>query len=576
MTVVRCLICCLFALPTLALAAPASLIRPQPLLAAPDGLAAEVAALAVDAPVEVLERRGGWSRVRAADKEGWLRVLALREVRSTLPAAGNVVELFHEATDNRRIVSVAGLRGLPPPRASAHALILAIGVYGNGIPPLPGVAHDADSGVLLARALGVPEANITVLRDGALDLVGMCAAFDKLEARVLPNDEVFLYYSGHGTRMKAFKGRAARCAEGLVTADAQALLDDELQDRLQRIAAKARRLVVFIDACHAGGVTTRAVAGDSLSGKFWAKAGVETCERPTNALTRGLENARPGEGKLNFVHIAAARDDEVALDDAHRGGLATLAWLECLSGAARDADGSSGLSAAELAACAQPQIDRAVAGNTHFSAHHVTLTGNPNMVLAAPIPADLSAGVEPPASASAALADILANRDDRRTVRLTADQASYRIHRDRVRFSLYSSYAGYVYLLMVGSDGKSFDLLFPNQKDEKNRIKAGETWQLPRPGWLIRPGGPPGRDHLLAVVSDNPRDFSALGMRPAGPFSMLAASSMSARDIQFVSATSAHAAEPRCAATGPERNLEVADACSDGYGADLIELEESE
>ncbi len=580
-------LCGLFAWPVMASASsPATLIRAQPLLAAPDGLATEVAPLAADARVDVLERRGGWSRVRADGKEGWLRVLALREARSALPAAGNVAELFRaDAGGNQRIVAVAGFRGLPPPRPSAHALILTIGAYAGGVPPLPGVAHDADSAALMARALGVPDANTTVLRDAALDLAGMRAALDGLESRVMPNDEVFLYYSGHGTRLNAFDGRAARCAEALVTADAQALMDDELQDRLQRIAAKARRLVVFLDACHAGGATTRTVASGNLSGKFWAKSGAETCERPSNVLVRGLREAQPGEGKLNFIHIAAARDDEVALDDGGRGGLATLAWLDCLSGAARDRDASSGLSVAELAACAQPRIERQAAGNSRFGAHHLALTGNTGMVLATPEPDPIatSAGTSgiPPVpvvapSAVAALKDIHANRDDRRVVRLSADKPAYKAGQDRVRFSLSSSHEGYVYLLMVGSDGKSFDLLFPNRKDDRNHILAGETWQLPRPGWGIRAGGPAGRDHLLAVVSDTPRDFAALGMKPAGPFSVLATSAMSARDIQFVSATSAHAVEPDCGKTGAKRNLEVVAACSDAYGADLITLEEVE
>ena len=564
-------------------ATAASLIHAQPLLAAPDGQAAVVATLNAGAAAEVLERRGAWSRVRVAGKEGWLRLLALREDRATLPGAGNLAGLFRaDATDNPNIVAVAGFRGLPPPRASAHALILAIGNYSGGIPALPGVARDADSAVLMARTLGVPEANTTVLRDAALDLAGMRAALDALEARVLANDEVFLYYSGHGTRLEAFDGRAARCAEALVTADAQALMDDELRDRLQRLAARARRLVVFLDACHAGGATTRAVVGGKpggnpgghLSGKFWAKSGAATCERPSNALTRSLRAASPGEGKLNFIHIAAARDDEVALDDSQRGGLATLAWLDCLSGAARDGDASAGLSVAELAACAQPRIERQAAGNERFAAHHLSLTGNTDMVLAAP-----AAEVAPAArehAAVAALRDIHANRDDRRVVRLTADKPAYRIKRDPVRFSLSSSHEGYVYLLMVGSDGKSFDLLFPNRKDDRNHILAGETWQLPRPGWGIRAGGPAGRDHLLAVVSDTPRDFAGIGMRPAGPFSALPASAMSARDIQFVSATSARADHADCEATGPRRTLEVVAACSDAYGADLISLEEIE
>lgn len=556
----------------------ASLIHPQPLLAQPDLFALPLVWLDRNAPVEVLERRGGWAKARAGHQEGWLRILALREQPARLPTSQNIADLFRPgATDYDRVTAIAGFRGVPLARPSSHALILTIGEYGNGIPRLAGVVHDAASAALMARALGVPEANTTVLKDAALTLAGMRTALDDLEKRVLPNDEVFLYYSGHGTRLPAFDGRAARCAEALVTVDGQALMDSELQDRLARIAEKARRVVVFLDSCHSGGALTRDVGTDGLSGKFWAKEGGDTCDRPSNVLVRGLADARPGQGRLNFIHIAAARDDEVALDAPGGGGLASQAWLDCLAGAARDRDGSAGLSAAELAVCAQPRIERLAQGNTRFAPHHLTLAGNTGMVLSRSAPPD-AATPEPEAAgdAAATLRDIFANRDDRRTVKLAADQPAYRVKRDRVGFTLTSSHEGYVYLLMVGSDGKSFDLLFPNRKDDRNHILAGETWKLPRAGWTIRAGGPAGRDHLLALVSDNPRDFSALGLVPAGPFSMLAATPQATRDILFVSDTSEHAGQDACLEPGPRRTLEIANACSDAYGADLITLEEIE
>lgn len=589
----------------------AELIVPQPLRAEPDLMSAEVASLASDSRVDILERLGGWTRVRAGDLEGWLRILALRAKQPLLPSAQNVSDLFRPgATNYARATAVAGFRGVPVARPSSHALVLTIGEYGNGIPRLSGVVHDAGSARLMARALGVPEANSISLKDAELTLMGMRAALDALEARILPNDEVFLYYSGHGTRLLSYDGRAARCSEALVTADGQALMDNELQDRLARIAAKARRVVVFMDACHSGGVTARAVGVQGLSTKFWAKDGAGTCERPSNALTRGLADTKPGEGKLNFIHIAAARDDEVALDAPGSGGLASQAWLDCLAGAARDTDGSAGLSAAELAACAQPMIERLTKDNPLYSAHHLTLTGNAAMVLNRPEPlpplsptvpeqpapsfqapqeqfspplhvAPATPEVAPPPppakpDAAATLRDIHANRDDRRVVHLTTDKPAYRVKQDRVTFTLNSSHAGYVYLLMVGSDGKRFDLLFPNQKDDRNHILAGETWKLPRAGWSIRAGGPAGKDYLLAIVSDNPRDFSGLGMQAAGPFSVLSVSPGTTRDILFVSDVSANANTAGCLEVGQTRTMAIANACSDAYGADLITLDEVE
>jgi len=563
----------------------AELVRKQFLLSEPAANASQIRVLPAKTQVEILERRGGWRRVSVDGSEGWLRVLALRENPKAVSTGQALLSLVQKDTQaHQRVTSIAGLRSMPSPRPSAHALILTIGEYQNDIPRLKGVVHDADTAAMMARALGVPDENVTAMSDAQLTLAGMRSALDGLQARVLPNDEVFIYYSGHGTRLNAFDGREKRCAEALLTVDGSALLDSELEQRLRDIAQKARRVVVFLDACHAGGLTTRVVENvaensesDRYSAKFWAKSnqqtGVsETCERPVNALTRALivgetdVAAKNATGKLNFVHIAAAREDEAALDDGQRGGLASQAWLDCLAGAALDRDGSAGLSVRELQMCAQPRINQMAQGNSRFLPHHLTLDGNVDMVLAAPD--ELPEVVD----ALAVLKDIHANRDDRRLVRLSPDKPAYKVKRDRVRFTLQSSHSGYVYLLMVGSDGKHFDLLFPNKKDNRNIIQADEIWTLPRPHWAIRAGGPAGTNHLLALVSDTPRDFAGLGMRPVGPFSVLGASPSSARDIQLVTAGSSQAESTECSMSGEHRTLDIADSCSDAYGADLINL----
>jgi hypothetical protein len=290
---------------------------------------------------------------------------------------------------------------------------------------------------------------------------------------------------------------------------------------------------------------------------------------PDSLVAGTLNAAQAGEGRLNLLYIAAAREGEAALDEPGHGGLASQAWLDCLSGGARDTDASGGLSAKEVADCAQPLIERLAAGHGAVAPHHLALSGKPGMVLA-PAEHDVHS------NAVSTLRDIHANRDDRRSVHLVPDRAVYRVGRDKVEFSLSSSHAGYVYLLMVDGSGKRFDLLFPNRKDDRNRILAGETLQLPRPGWVIRAGGPAGRNHLLALVSDTPRDFSGLGLKASGPFSMLDASPFAVRGIQFFAGASAHSASAQCRETGTQRTRETAAACSDAYGTDLVTLEEVE
>lgn len=86
------------------------------------------------------------------------------------------------------------------------------------------------------------------------------------------------------------------------------------------------------------------------------------------------------------------------------------------------------------------------------------------------------------------------------------------IGRDQLQFRVSSSEAGYLYVFLGGTDKSHFYLLFPNGIDDDNRIAADTVVTLPRPGWRITAGGPAGVNHLVAIVSREPRDFSGLGL----------------------------------------------------------------
>ena len=74
----RTLLLLLLALPLLAAAEPATLIRATELKQEPATDATTVAKLPENAAVETLERKGGWMRVKSGGDEGWVRMLALR------------------------------------------------------------------------------------------------------------------------------------------------------------------------------------------------------------------------------------------------------------------------------------------------------------------------------------------------------------------------------------------------------------------------------------------------------------------------------------------------------------------
>lgn len=525
------------------------------------------------------------------------------------PAGGAALLQLDDGRSGRgNLIATTGIRGFgKPATASAHALIMTIGDYPSPVPKLAGVRHDSVTATDIARRMGVPPANIRVLRDGELTLQGMRRAFDELESRLGGDDQVFIYFSGHGGRQLVKAPDGDRCAESLITADADFFTDVEMEERIRRLNAKSQKTVVFLDACHSGGMATRSLgaAGAAYTPKSYTAAG-QNCSKPSNVLTRSMGQAKPaGSGGNNLVYIAAARDSEVSLDQPGRGGVATQAWQACLAGAARDADGSGGLSVAEIQGCAQERINRQLLNVQGFLPHHVSVTGNPAMVLsyafkesvataAAPepslpaasaatapasvdsapavtvTPAPASAAVKP--AALAALMDIYNSRDDRRLLSVEAPRTTLKIGRDSVDFTLTSREGGHVYLLMVGSDGKAFDLLFPNQLDRNNLLAPSASMRLPRPSWQLSAEGPPGSNTLLAIVTDSPRDFGAAGLKPSGPFSSVNA--VAAKDIQLVTVGAEQMAKPECAAPASTRNLSVQKRCSSGYAAALLTIEE--
>jgi hypothetical protein len=440
------------------------------------------------------------------------------------------------------------------------------------------VKYDVESARKIAHALGVKDANILQFRDGELTLPGMRKAFETFSKQVGANDEVFIYYSGHGGRSYV-KDPVERCAESLVTFDGENYIDSEFSSRLSELSAKTRRLIVFLDACHSGGVTTRGLPVKKISRftpKYWSKGQTDACAKPSNIISTelGQKTRSLGSGTLNYVYIAAALDNEVSLDEPGKGGLATQEWVKCMSGAAADLDGSGALTADEIRKCAQVKINKALEGVDEVKPHHISVIGNADAVLMLKEnPPETNAITVSPYST---LKDIYNSRDDRRIVTLLTENNNLRIGKDPVKFSLSSTHAGYVYLLMVGSDGKTFDLLFPNSLDKENFIESGESLNLPAANWQIVAQGPKGTDHLLAIVSDARRDFSGLGAQPAGPFSVVDANSTSAKNIQQASATSAIAASAECQAKVKDGKQAKAKEkkCSDAYGAAILDLYE--
>jgi hypothetical protein len=269
-------------------------------------------------------------------------------------------------------------------QAIGQSLIVGIGDYGSAAPKLEGVQHDLVSARKISTSLGIDERSAIVLRDGQATKASIMEAIANLAKSDNTDGQIFLYFSGHGTRY--YDPRAKGCVEGLFTSEGNVILKSEFERALDPLRGKARRLIVMFDACHSGGVSlmraTRSLSG-SITSKFHVKSDGpdQNLCKPVNDRTRSLfpNNKKPIELSENWVEITSARPDEVSFDQSESGGIATQSVRDCLAGQAKDLDGSGQISLAEVEVCSQELVRKRLEP-FNLIPHHVTVRGARNLL----------------------------------------------------------------------------------------------------------------------------------------------------------------------------------------------------
>ena len=267
--------------------------------------------------VTIESLNGSWVQVQSPKVSGWMRALFLQSANQ--PELSKVSQLASGRAADNSLISTTGIRSLT--KASRHALIITIGDYADPtITDLKGVRFDSKSAQTMAEAMSIPLQNITFLKDSDATESGFLSAVNDLVKRVRPGDRVFVYYSGHGTRMIDHEFDPNSCTEGLITHDGKILSNREISQALQPIGLTADKLMVFYDACHSGGVVgepmkTRSVrlGQTTLTPKFTGAISPDKCSKPSNMRTRSLsgELGRTGLQKENVVFVAASRPSEL-------------------------------------------------------------------------------------------------------------------------------------------------------------------------------------------------------------------------------------------------------------------------
>jgi Caspase domain/Domain of unknown function (DUF4384) len=466
---------------------------------------------------------------------------------------------------------------------SNHALIITVSEYQRS--PLPGVLTDRKLATELATRFGVPPQNIVQLSEQQVTREGLKQAFAGMSETIMPGDKLYVYFSGHGARY--FNKATGQCTESIVMQDMHVVTNAEFAGMVKPLSAKADKTVVMLDSCHSGGVAnaanTRALASPVAAQrpKFSAEASSPQCALAVNlgsfSTNRGADLNTTDH---NLVILAASRNNEVAWDTS-KGGALTYNFSQCLGGTATDTDHSGSLSMQELTDCVQARLDKT---QEDTALQHATLVGNTRLVpafsdTAQSVPPAQGAPPTPPAPIDtlATLNDIYNQRDDRWQVEAKLDQPTLKIG-SNLNVSVRSPRDGFLYLFYQGSQPDSFYLLFPNQLDSANAISANQELMLPRSDWSVTALGPRGTDHLLVMVTETARDFSALALpaeyvSQAGPFEKIQRTPQAVARIGQIATLSAATSKPACQ-NGASRDLGVARKCSNVFGASLVSVEE--
>lgn len=107
------------------------------------------------------------------------------------------------------------------------------------------------------------------------------------------------------------------------------------------------------------------------------------------------------------------------------------------------------------------------------------------------------------------LEQALRSADPAWSVTVTADNQELRIGRDHMSLRIHTARPGHLLVLQVGTDGRTLQLIFPNDLDKETAIPAGET-TLPRSNWRFDAVGPAGEGALLAVITADAPDAGAI------------------------------------------------------------------
>ncbi len=212
--------------------------------------------------------------------------------------------------------------------AENHALVIGIGSY--PFQPLEGPKHDANAiEEVLNKKWRVEAKNITTLIDQQATRKNILASLDSLYDKTKKGDNVFIYYSGHGTSVhdNTIQAPLPNTSGALIPYDVFGLKTkaelmeklikgrDDLKPRFTKLDQGGRHLFVAIDACYSGNTIRALNKPDELPTRFMALDQMIEVESSADKSAPKESNDTNEEYPYsNIFYLSAASEYERAQD----------------------------------------------------------------------------------------------------------------------------------------------------------------------------------------------------------------------------------------------------------------------
>ncbi|EAR16127.1 caspase family protein [Robiginitalea biformata] len=209
---------------------------------------------------------------------------------------------------------------------NAHALLIGIS-YEDGLDTI-GDAEDVARILRDPERCGYPPGQVTLLTGADADRKGILGALEALAERTDEQSSVFLYYSGHGDVLDGvFHFVPHGIREGMEYDEYTAawVTAEEIRDRIN--ALSTRRLIFFMDCCHATGIASSgfrpkiAGSGDEGPGK----------QGPSFEKLEGLAQKVDNEKGISIVASCKEEQESYQLN-GDKNSVFTKYLLEALEG----------------------------------------------------------------------------------------------------------------------------------------------------------------------------------------------------------------------------------------------------